>query len=81
MRQCLIFAMLRRWKYEVLMVELMWGSKERVGSRMQPRFRARGEGVMVEQSTVSEMGPVLWRVDLVPMRRSSVLSELEKIVG
>lgn len=40
------------------MTELMWGSKERVGSRMKPRFRARGEGVMVELSMVSEMGPV-----------------------
>ena len=28
---------------------------------------------MVEVSMVSEMGPVLLRVDLVPMRRSSVL--------
>ena len=41
---------------------------------MTPRLRTRGEGVMVEVSTVSEMGPVLLRVDLVPMRRSSVLS-------
>lgn len=57
-------------------MELTWGSKERVGSRITPRLRARGEGVMVEASMVSEMGPVLLRVDLVPMRRSSVLSLL-----
>ena len=31
---------------------------------------------MIELSMVSEMGPVLFRVDLVPMRRSSVLSLL-----
>ena len=41
-----------------------------------PRLRARGEGVMVKVSMVSEMGPVIFRVDLVPMRRSSVLSLL-----
>ena len=41
-----------------------------------PRLRARGEGVTVEVSMVSEMGPVLLTVDLVPMRRSSVLSLL-----
>ena len=29
---------------------------------------------MVKMSMVSEMGPVFLRVDLVPMRRSSVLS-------
>ena len=58
------------------MTELTWGSKERVGSRMKPRFRARGEGVIVELSMVSEMGPVFWRVDFLPMRRSSVLSAL-----
>ena len=34
------------------------------------------EGEMVELSMVSEMGPVLLRVDLVPMRRCSVLSLL-----
>ena len=57
-------------------MELTWGSKDRVGSRMTPRLRARGEGVMVEVPMVSEMGPVLLRVDLVPMRRSSVFSLL-----
>ena len=54
---------------------LTWGVKVRVGSMMMtPRLRTRVEGVMVEESMVSEMGPVLLRVDLVPMRRSSVLS-------
>ena len=43
---------------------------------MKPRLRARGEGVMVALSMVSEMGPDVRRVDLVPMRRSSVLSAL-----
>ena len=57
-------------------MELTWGPKERAGSRITPRFRARGEGVMVEVSTVNEVGPVFLRVDLVPMRRSSVLSLL-----
>ena len=73
-RQCLILAMRRRWKYEVLTMWLTWGVKVRVGSMMTPRLRTRVEGVMVEESMVSEMGPVLLRVDLVPMRRSSVLS-------
>ena len=58
------------------MIELTWESKERVGSRMTPRLRTRGEGVMVDVSMLSEMGPVLLRVDLVPMRSSSVLSLL-----
>ena len=53
---------------------LTWGVKVRVGSMMTPRLRTRVEGVMVEESMGSEMGPVLLRVDLVPMRRSSVLS-------
>ena len=57
-------------------MELTWGSKDRVGSRITQRLRARGEGVMVEVPMVSEMDPVLLRVDLVPMRRSSVLSLL-----
>ena len=57
-------------------MELTWGSKDRVGSRIMPRLRARGEGVIVEVLMVSEIGPVLLRVDLVPMRRSSVLSLL-----
>lgn len=43
---------------------------------MKPRLRARGEGVMVVSSMVRVMGPVLLRVDLVPIRRSSVLSQL-----
>ena len=63
------------------MMELTWGSKDRVGSRMTPRLRARGEGVMVEVPMVSEMGPVLLRVDLVPMRRSSVFSLLRGSCG
>ena len=54
-------------------MELTWGSTERVGSRITPRLRARGE---IELSMVSEMGLVLLRVDLVPMRSSSVLSLL-----
>lgn len=66
----------RRWKYEVLMTELLWGSKDKVGSRMQPGLRARGEREMVELSMVIGMGPVLWRVDPVRMRRISVLSAL-----
>ena len=57
-------------------MELTWGSNERVGSRMKPRLRARGEGVMVVSSMVSVMGPVLLSVDLVPMRMTSVLSLL-----
>ena len=57
-------------------MELTWGSKERVGSRITPRLPATEEGVMVEASMVNEMGPVLLRVDLVPMRRSYVLSLL-----
>ena len=57
-------------------MELTWGSKERVGSRITPRLRARGDGEMIELSMLSEMGPVLFRVDLVPMRKSSVLSLL-----
>lgn len=39
---------------------------------MMPGLRTSGEGVMVTLSTVSEMGPYLFR----PMRRSSVLSAL-----
>ena len=47
-----------------------------MGSRITPRLRAMGEEEMIELSMVSKMGPVLLRVDLVPMRRSSVLSLL-----
>ena len=53
--------------------ELTWKSKERVESRITPWLHARGEG---ELSMVIEIGPVLHRVDSVPMRRSSVLSLL-----
>lgn len=45
--QCLILAMLQRWKYDGLMMELTWGSNDRVGSRMRPRMQARWEGVIV----------------------------------
>ena len=55
-------------------MELTWGPKERVWSRITPRLRARGEGVMAEVSMVSEIGQVFLRVDLVHMGRSSVLS-------
>lgn len=41
---------------------------------MMPRLRAWGEGVMVALSMVNETSPHLFRVDLVPMRRSSILS-------
>ena len=41
-------------------MELTWGTKEPVGSMVTPRLRARGEGVMVEGSMVSEMGPVFF---------------------
>ena len=40
------------------MVPVRRDQKERVESRITPRSRAREEGVMVEASTVSEMGPV-----------------------
>ena len=57
-------------------MELTWGSKERVESRITPRLRARADREMIELSMVSEMGQVLFRVDLVPMRRSFTLSLL-----
>lgn len=47
-----------------------------VGLRIMPRLHARGEGVSIEVSMESEMGPVLLRVDLRPMKRSSVSSLL-----
>ena len=40
---------------------------------MIPRLRTRGEGVMVDESMVRDTGPALLSMDLVPMRRSSVL--------
>lgn len=46
------------------MMELKWGSNERVGLRMRLGLRARGEGEIVVSSVVSEMRPVLLRVDI-----------------
>lgn len=52
------------------------GSKERVESRIKPILRARGEEVMEVESVESETGPLLLRVDLVLMRKRSILSLL-----
>ena len=43
-REGLILAILRRWKKEVLTTWRMWGSRERVGSKITPRLRACGGG-------------------------------------
>ena len=66
--------MLRRWKKEVLTTELMCALNERVESKRTPRFRTRGEGDRVTLSMEREKGEVLERVDLDPVRISSVLS-------
>lgn len=44
------------------MMELTWGSDERVGSKMRPRVQETGEGVIVVSSMMSEMSPYLLRV-------------------
>lgn len=43
---------------------------------MMPWLCVKGEGVMVRLSMVSEMGPYLFRIGVVPMRRSLVLSTM-----
>ena len=52
---------------------LMWDWKDRVLSRMTPRLLTRGEGETEELSMLREKLLILDKVDLVPMRRSSVL--------
>ena len=52
---------------------LMWDWKDSVLSRMTPRLLTWGEGETVELSMVIEKLLVLDKVDLGPMRRTSVL--------
>ena len=52
---------------------LMWDWNDSVLSRMTPRLLTWGEGETVELSTVRDKLSVLDKVDLVPMRRISVL--------
>ena len=68
--------MLRKRKYSNRVMLLMWEWKESVLSRMTPRLLAWGEGDTVELSMVREKLLTLDKVDLVPTRRSSVLSVL-----
>ena len=65
---------LRRWKYADRVTLLMWASKVKVPSKMTPRLRSWGDGWTVELSMDMEKGLCFARVDLVPMRRTSVLS-------
>lgn len=52
---------------------LMWDWKDSVLSRITPRLLTWGEGETVELSMVIEKLLVLDKVDLLPMRRTSVL--------
>lgn len=47
-------------------------------SRITAKSRARGEGVMMSMESVK--GPVLLRVDLMLMRRSTVTVEFEEFM-
>ena len=69
-------AMLRRWKKDILLMFLMCDLKGRVGSRMTPRFRTRGEGVTVCPSMHSEKSWVEGRWDLGPVMMISDLLQL-----
>ena len=54
----------------------MWDWNDRVLSRMTPRLLTRGEGDTDELSMEIEKSFIFERIDLVPIRRSSVLSLL-----
>ena len=66
--------MLCRWKYADRVTLLMWASKVKVPSRMTPRLLTWGDGRTMELSMDMEKGLCFARVDLVPTRRTSVLS-------
>ena len=66
--------MLHRWKYADQVTLLMWASKVKVPSRMTPSLLTWGEGRTVELVMDTEKGLYCARVDLVPTRRTSVLS-------
>lgn len=51
----------------------MWGSRERVESKITPRLKAWGDGETMVPSMVRVGLLALLRVDLEPMRRNSVL--------
>lgn len=68
--------MLRRWKYADRVTLLMWASNDSVLSRMTPRLFTWGDGGTVELSMDMEKVLSVARVDLVPMRRTSVFSPL-----
>ena len=74
---------LRRWKYADRVMLLIWDWKDNVLSRMTPRLLTWGEGETEEWSMVREKLSAFERVDLVPIRSSSVLSllSLRKLEG
>ena len=61
--------MLLGWKYADQVTLLMWASKVKLPSRMRPRLLTWGEGRMDMKKGLCFAG-----VDLVPTRRTSVLS-------
>ena len=65
------------------MVLLIWSWKDRELSRMTPKLLTCGEGETSEPSLEKEILSALKRVDLVPTRRTSVLSLLSfrKLAG
>ena len=65
---------LQRWKYADRVMLLIWDWKDNVLSRMTPRLLTWGEGETEEWSMVREKLSAFERVDLLPMRRNSVLS-------
>ena len=66
--------MLRRWKYADWVTLLMWASNFKVLSRVTPRLLTWGDCRTVELLMDMEKGLCFARVDLVPTRRTSVLS-------
>ena len=72
--------MLHRGKYADWVTLLMWASKVKVPSRMTPRLLTWGDSGTVELSMDMEKGLCFARVDLVPTRRTLVLSLFRKEV-
>ena len=61
------------WKNADLVMDLMWESKERDGSKRTPRFRTREEGQMEQPSMERMRSLIFWRVSLGAITMSSVL--------
>ena len=64
------------------MTDLMCDSNERVESKITPRLRTSGDGVMEQPSTWRRRSPILWSCTLGPITMISVflLLSLRKLV-